>query len=184
MKKEELTALGLEQDVIDKIFAMNGKDLAAEKAKLSKVEGERDNYRAQLDTAKETLAKFDGVNVEDLKGQITKLQADIKAKDDAYAAKESERQFSESVKAAITSAGGRNAKAIMSLLDTETLRQSKNQSEDIKTAIEAVKESDSYLFGATEPHSNPVGKTGGNSGNTDGEFATMRALMGLPAEKK
>ena len=26
MKKEELTALGLEQDVIDKIFAMNGKD--------------------------------------------------------------------------------------------------------------------------------------------------------------
>ena len=100
MKKEDLTALGLEQDVIDKIFAMNGKDIAAEKAKLSKVEGERDNYKTQLDTAKEALAKFDGVNVEDLKGQITKLQADIKAKDDEYAAKESERLFSESVKAA------------------------------------------------------------------------------------
>ena len=73
MKKEELTALGLEQDVIDKIFAMNGKDIAAEKTKLSKVEGERDNYKTQLDTAKEALAKFDGVIIDDLKGQITKL---------------------------------------------------------------------------------------------------------------
>ena len=63
---------------------MNGKDIAAEKSKTAKAEGERDNYKSQLDTAKEALAKFDGINVEDLKGQITKLQADIKAKDDAY----------------------------------------------------------------------------------------------------
>ena len=84
MKKQDLTALGLEQDVIDKIFAMNGKDIAAEKSKTAKAEGERDNYKSQLDTAKEALAKFDGINVEDLKGQITKLQADIKAKDNAY----------------------------------------------------------------------------------------------------
>ena len=84
MKKEELTALWLEQDVIDKIFAMNGKDIAAEKAKLAKVEGERDNYKAQLDTAKEILAKFDGVSIGDLKGQITKLQEDIKASAPAH----------------------------------------------------------------------------------------------------
>ena len=43
MKKQDLTALGLEQDVIDKIFAMNGKDIAAEKSKTAKAEGERDN---------------------------------------------------------------------------------------------------------------------------------------------
>lgn len=74
----------MEQDVIDKIFAMNGKDIAAEKAKLAKVEGERDNYKAQLDTAKEILAKFDGVSIGDLKGQITKLQEDIKASAPAH----------------------------------------------------------------------------------------------------
>ena len=82
MKTEDLKALGLEQEVIDKVFALNGKDVEAEKTKAKKAENERDNYKAQLDTAKEALSKFDGVNVDDLKGQITKLQGDLKAKDE------------------------------------------------------------------------------------------------------
>ena len=45
MKTEFLKGLGLEQDAIDKIMAENGKDVAAEKAKTTKVEGERDNYK-------------------------------------------------------------------------------------------------------------------------------------------
>ena len=93
MKTEDLKAFGLEQEVIDKVFALNGKDVEAEKAKTKKAENERDNYKTQLDTAKEALSKFDGVNVDDLKGQITKLQGDLKAKDEEYAAKEAERTF-------------------------------------------------------------------------------------------
>lgn len=80
MKTEELKELGLEQSVIEKIFAMNGKDVEAEKAKTKKAESERDNYKAQLDTAKDALSKFDGVNVEELKGQITKLRATSRPK--------------------------------------------------------------------------------------------------------
>ena len=41
MKTDFLKGLGLEQDVIDKIMAENGKDIAAEKAKTTKAEGER-----------------------------------------------------------------------------------------------------------------------------------------------
>ena len=48
MKTEFLKGLGLEQDVIDKIMAENGKDIAAEKAKTTKAEGERDNYKLSL----------------------------------------------------------------------------------------------------------------------------------------
>ena len=65
MNTEDLNALGLEQEVIDKVFALNGKDVEAEKAKAKKAENERDNYKTQLDTAKEALSKFDGVNVDD-----------------------------------------------------------------------------------------------------------------------
>ena len=57
MKTEFLKGLGLEQDAIDKIMAENGKDIAAEQAKTDKVKSERDNYKTQLDTAKESLAK-------------------------------------------------------------------------------------------------------------------------------
>ena len=61
MKTEFLKGLGLEQDAIDKIMAENGKDIAAEKAKTTKAEGERDKYKSQLETATESLEKFKDV---------------------------------------------------------------------------------------------------------------------------
>lgn len=183
MKTEFLKELGLEQDAIDKVMAENGKDIAAEQAKTKKAEGERDNYKTQLDTAKEALGKFDGVDVDGLKKQIEGLQSDLKAKDEEYAAKEAERTFNETLSTAITSAGGKNAKAIMAMLDLDTLKSSKDQSKDIQTAIEAVKKSDAYMFGSNEPHKNAVGRTGGDEGGKDISFSAMRALMGLPADK-
>ena len=72
------------------------------------------------------------------------------------------------------------------MLDLDALKASKNQSEDIKNAIEAVRKSDAYMFGSEEPHKNAVGATGGADGRepSGDEFAAMRALMGLPVEKK
>ena len=148
MKTEFLKALGLEQETINKIMEENGKDVNAEKEKTRKAEGERDNYKTQLDTVNTKLEEFEGVDVKDLQGQITKLQGDLKAKDDEYAAKEADRLFTDSLTTSIKDAGGRNAKAIMALLDIDALKASKDQTEDIKKALESAKKSDAYLFGA------------------------------------
>ena len=102
------------------------------------------------------------MDVADLKGQITKLQDDLKTQKETYDAKEAERLFTDSVRSAIKEAGGRNAKAVMALLDMDALRESKDQSADIKKALDAAKESDAYLFGSDEPFKNPVGPSGGN----------------------
>lgn len=51
-----------------------------------------------------------------------------------------------SVKEAIRKASGRNEKAIMALLDMDTLKASKNQSQDIEAAITALKKDNDYLF--------------------------------------
>lgn len=185
MKTEFLKGLGLEQDAIDKIMAENGKDVAAEKAKTTKAEGERDNYKGQLDTVNAQLKEFDGVDVNDLKGQITKLQGDLKAKDDEYAAKEADRLFTDSLTTSIKDAGGRNAKAIMALLDIDALKASKDQTEDIKKALEDAKKSDAYLFGTNEPFNNPVGPTGGGGEELGKDsMASIRAAMGLPEQSK
>ena len=71
----------------------------------------RDEYKASLDGVNEKLKEFEGVNVDELKGQIAKLQADMTTKEAEYARKESERQFNDTLNKAITDAGGRNAKA-------------------------------------------------------------------------
>lgn len=131
------------------------------KSDYDKVAGQRDDYKTSLDTVNEKLKEFEGVDVEDLKGQIATLQGDLKKKDDEYAAKEADRVFNEILKEAIKAAGGRNDKAVMALLDVKALKASKDQSADIKKALDAARESDAYLFGADEPFRNPVGATGG-----------------------
>lgn len=182
MKTDFLKGLGLEQDAIDKIMAENGKDIAAEKTKTIKAEGERDNFRDQLATATKSLEKFKDVDPAAMQGEIDKLNQQLKDKDAEYAAKEADRIFSDTIKEAIKTAGGRNEKAVMAMLDMNALKESKNQSEDIKKALETVKESDAYLFGSDEPFKNPVGATGG-SGTGGDNFSAIRAAMGLPAEK-
>ncbi len=131
------------------------------KSDYDKVAGQRDDYKTSLDTVNEKLKEFEGVDVEDLKRQIATLQGDLKKKDDEYAAKEADRVFNEILKEAIKAAGGRNDKAVMALLDVKALKASKDQSADIKKALDAARESDAYLFGADEPFQNPVGATGG-----------------------
>ena len=145
----------------------------------------RDEYKASLDTVNEKLKEFDGVDVSEMKGQITKLQEDLKAKDTEYAEKEAARQFDDTLEKAITASGGRNAKAIRALLDIEGLKKSKDQTEDIKKALETAKESDAYLFGTDEPINNPVGATGGTEIQGMGDdMSAIRAALGLPAKKE
>ncbi len=155
------------------------------KAEYEKATSQRDEYKTSLDTVNAKLKEFDGVDVADLKGQIATLQNDLKKKDAEYAEKEADRAFNDSLDKAITEAGGRNPKAIRGLLDLETLKGSKDQTEDIKKALEAVKGSDAYLFGSDEPFLNPVGPTtskGGEDTNM-GSLASIRAAMGLPVKK-
>lgn len=85
----------------------------------------RDEYKSSLDTVSEQLKAFDGVDVADLNGQIKKLKDDLKAKDGEYAAKEADRIFSDTLKEAIKTAGGRNEKAVMAMLDMDALKASK-----------------------------------------------------------
>ena len=144
MKREFLEGLGLEKDTIDKIMAENGSDINREKAKA-------DEYKSQLDTAKETLKGFEGVDVAQLQSEITKLNTDLANKDAEYNAKIADMEFTSMLDGAITGSKAKNSKAVKALLDLDKLKASKNQGEDIKTALEELRKSDSYLFGSDEP---------------------------------
>ena len=180
IKRKDLEGLGIEKEAVDKIMDWNGQDIEAEKAKATAAEGERDNYKSQLETATAELDKLKDMKPEEMQATIQKLQGDLKAKDEEYAKKEADRMFTDTLKEAIKAAGGRNEKAVMALLDVETLKESKDQTEDIKKALETAKESDAYLFGADEPIKNPIGPTGGGTGGSDSMMAAMRAAAGLP----
>lgn len=187
MKREFLKELGLEKEVIDKIMDENGKDVEAEKTKvgddLKNAEKDRDSYKGRLETAEKTLKGFEGVDVEKLKEEIGTLQTTLETQAKDHEAEMENIAFNGTIEKALSDAGVKNSKAALALLDIDGLKESKDQTADIKTAIEKVKEENDYLFGSAEPINNPVGSTPGNPGGGDTMTAAMRAAAGLPPEE-
>lgn len=141
----------------------------------------------KVTTLTENLDKFKDVNVDELNNTITSLKNDIAAKDKELTDKLAERDFNDLLKESIATAKGKNAKAIMALLDVDTLKTSKNQKEDVTAALKALAEAEDskMLFGETETvigEGSPIGKvTKGGSQDSD---AALRAAMGLPPVKE
>ena len=184
MKKEDLVALGLSEEQIAEVQRLNGLDIKREQDKLAQIEADRDKYKGDLEEAQKTLKEFEDVDVEELKTRVAALTADLEAKEQEYKKELAERDFNYLLEKQINSFGAKNVKAVKALLDIDALKGSKNQIEDIKKALEAVKTENDYLFGSTEPINNPVRPTGNNPPTGDFNMATMRAVMGLPPENK
>lgn len=74
MKTAELRELGLSEEQISQVFAMNGKDIESAKAAKDKaiadLTAERDSFKAQLETAETTLKSFEGIDPEKMQQEI------------------------------------------------------------------------------------------------------------------
>lgn len=163
----------------DKAVIANYKTIA----EVEKITAARDNYKSQLETAQTALKKFEGVDVESLKGEIEKLNTDLKNKESEYQTKIADMEFNSVLDGAISKSGAKNATAVKTLLDLDSLKTSKNQADDITKALESVKSENGYMFGSDEPFQNPVKGTG-NAGIKSSPLASMRAAMGLSTEEK
>lgn len=163
MKREDLEKLGLTKEQIDGVCDLNNADVQPLKADLQKTQDDLKVAQEKVTTTEATLKKFDGVDADALNKQIADLQADLAKKDTDHAAELADRDFRDSTKAVITKYKGKNEKAIMALLDLETLKASKNQNEDLDAAVKALTEAEDskMLFGEPEPNivgaGNPIG---------------------------
>lgn len=175
MKTEDLQAKGLSQEQIDFVMAEYGKDLNAVKA-------ERDGYKSQLDTAQVSLKAMEGIDAAGLQTKVSDLTKQLQGKDTEIEKIKADYAFDTSVKEAIRKASGRNEKAIMALLDMDTLKASRNQSQDIEAAITALKKDNDYLFQQAATVPRVVSSTTGicNEAQTKKEQANeaLRSLLG------
>ena len=183
MKRKFLEDMGLTKEQVDSIMTENGNDIEAAKGELEQVKTELEQTKTQLQEANNTIDGFK--DYEQVKNQVQEYKTKYEQSTAEYEAKIADMQFGTALDAAITTADGRNAKAIKALLDVEALKKSKDQTADIKAAIEACQKENTYLFGANEPINNPVGRIGGGpAAGIDANTAALRAAMGLPAETK
>lgn len=182
MKREDLKAIeGLTEEQINAVMRLHGLDAAAHQATVQ-------GLQAQLATAQQGLAAFDGVDVNALRSQITNLTNQLSQQAAEFA-------FNGVLRAAAHEAGALDENDAIALLpDRATLRESKNQAEDVKQAFADLKSRKPYLFqqgapapqdGAgpepqpgNEPQGNPIiipkpRSQGGNAQPTLQEFLQM-----------
>ena len=123
MKRDDLRAIeGLTEEQINEIMRLHGQDAATYQATVQ-------GLQAQLATAQQGLAAFEGVDVNDLRSQITNLTNQLNTQAAEYA-------FNN---------------VIQLLPDRATLRESKNQAEDVKQAFADLKSRKPYLFQQGSP---------------------------------
>ena len=141
MKREDLKAIeGLTEEQINAVMRLHGLDAAAHQATVQ-------GLQAQLATAQQGLAAFDGVDVNDLRSQITNLTNQLSQQAAEFA-------FTGVLRAAAHEAGALDENDAIALLPNRaTLRESKNQAEDVKQAFADLKSRKPYLFqqGAPAP---------------------------------
>ena len=168
----------------DKAVAENYKTSAEVEKKVNRLTDDLAAEKKRADEAVETLKGFEGKDFD----AITRERDEWKTKHDnavaAHQKEQEEREFNSVLETAITGAKGKNAKAIMALLDLDKLRGSKNQEKDIKAALDAMRTESGYLFddNGGNPKFTDLKGNGGNGGGT----TTLKDIMKIkdPVERQ
>lgn len=181
-------------EVTDEQKATIQKEMGENYKTIADWQKQHDKVQTLEKTLKDTqdeLKSFDGVDVEALNKKITDLTADLDQKDKEYQAQIADRDFQDTLKGAIATAKGKNAKAIMALLDLETLKASKNQKDDIEAALKGLAEAEDskMLFGEAQTdeevgEGNPIGSVTKNGGSEDAWVSQMMAAAGVEEPNK
>lgn len=131
--------------------------------KIESLENTVKETEATLETTKEKLKEFEGVDTKALNDEIEKLKQTITDNESSYKAKIEERDFNDLIEKAIAGKKGVNVKAIMALLDIDALKASKNQAQDIDSQLDALTkaENSKMLFGEPEPKNLGKGSSAG-----------------------
>lgn len=176
MKTEFLKSLNLSQEVIDKIMAENGKDIAVEQKKAEKVIQERDSYKlkaesleTQVNDANTEIQKFKDMDIDGIKKAADDWKETAeKAKADADK-QISQMKFDYALSAALTGAKAKNAKAVKALLDMDGLKFNDGKIVGLDEQLAQIKADNDYLFESDEPAPKFVKGTNGGSGNVGGK---------------
>lgn len=176
MNTEFLKGLGItDQDVINAIFAENGKDVNKAKgdseqltSKVTALEQQLAERDKQLETLKESAK-----DNEKLQKKLDELQDENKATAQKYAEQLSALEKSHAIETAIRDAKPRNLKAVQALLDMDKISYVDGKLEGLESQLKGLQEAEDtkFLFeevsapkpsGATPPNPDGLPKGGGD----------------------
>ncbi len=149
MKREFLQSFkigeqSLPKEIIDAIMEENGRDINAAKAVAIKPYADFDAILAENESLKQQQALCDGKTA----AQWKELHDHTVQK---YETQVDGMKFGNMVENTILRMGGKNVRAICSLLDLAQMQESENRQQMLSAALESLQKTDGYLFGNQTP---------------------------------
>ena len=156
MKLEELTKLGIAEDVAKQIVAMNEAEVSAEAKKLTDKDAELTMATDKIRELTETVKKFDGVDVEKMKSEL----ADWSKK---YSEDTAALKLDSALSKMLAGCGAKDADIVGKLLDRSIIKLGDDgKLIGVSEQLEKLKTDKAFLFGDDKPDpvkTNPTGMT-------------------------
>ena len=146
MKREDLQKIeGLTKDQIDSIMGLHQGDVTAWNQRFENQKNELATKDTKIKDLTDTVKSYDGVDVK-------KLQDDVKDWETKYNTDMAAEKKNAAIRLAIVASRPRNEKALMALIDTETIKLNEDGTvTGLKEQLENIKKENDYLFEPTEP---------------------------------
>lgn len=173
------------KEALEKSVLENYKTVSDYENQSVKLEQAEKKAADQKQAFEEFKKGYEGVDVEEMKTKITNLEATLNAKEQEYEKENSLRSLQLTAKKKAEEFGCIDFDLVEPLLNKEELLQSKDQTADITSFLNGLKESKPVLF--KEKDSDPTGETisiiAPTGGKDDAGYNSLRASMGLPPQK-
>lgn len=168
MEREYLKGLGLEDEVIGKIMAEHGKTVQSLQSERDAATEEVATYKAQVEQRDNDIKelKESSTSKKDYDDKIAALEAKNAQDKQELESKLEQIKFDSKLTLSLKDADVRNPNAIKGLLELEDIKLKEDELEGLNEQLEALKESDGYLFNQPEDTAqitaagNPTGKPG------------------------
>ena len=151
---DTLKSFGIEipedkQADVKKALSENYKNAKEVAKTLSKVEGERDNWKERAETAEETLKGFDGIDPENIQTELAGWKKKAEDAEKEFNAKIYDRDFSDALKAALDDvkfSSEAAKKSVMADIKEAGLKLKDGKILGLNDLIEQMKQSDASAF--------------------------------------
>lgn len=170
---------------LQKQVAENYKTVAEFEKKVGRLETERDGLQNQLDTATESLKKFEGLDADALKNEVAEANKKAKEAEDTLKAQLEERDYNDALKACMAGVKFSSASAkaaVMEQIRKQGLKRDGEKLLGFEDAIKAAREADPDAFAPEEdPNTPPAAKvtTKLGGGQTGKKYNSKDEIMAI-----
>jgi hypothetical protein len=196
MKRADLEKLGLNvealekaelsKDVIDQIMELHGKGVQSHKTAAETAQSEAQALQEQIAEANKKIDSFKDLDVDSIKQEADNWKVKAQEAEENHKKAVASLKFDHALSDALVSAKVKNTKAVVALLNRDDLKLSEADGKIIglDDQLQAIRESDDYLFISDDKKPRIVGASSNQSVVSDSVVAAVRQAAGLTGDTK